>query len=209
MKFAVASAALVASAAATYDIEYVTKNTTTEITITSCSHNACATTVKPAIQTTITETVNGVETIYTTVCPLTQTTVTTTVEGVETVYTTVCPLTETTAETATPATTEAETPASEAATPATETPATTAPTTLAAESLVVTPATSSEEDSYIDLTTTPVSVVSTPVEATVYTQSSFTSTYNSSSAAVSTFEGGANLNAVGAAGIVGVVAMLI
>lgn len=192
MKFAVASAALAASVAATsvsesvsYDLVYVTNNVTTEVTITSCSDNKCATTVSPVAQTTVTTTVEGVETVYTTYCPLTAsettssettsseesslTTVTTTVEGVETVYTTYCPIT-----------------ATESA--------------------------SSDSVEYVDVTTTPTVTTSVGVESTTTAQSTFTSVYNSTSsvAAVSSYVGGANRNAVaGAVGIAGVAALLL
>lgn len=183
MKFAVASAAVFASAAAassiSYEVEYVTRNHTTEVTVTSCSNHACLTTVSPVIETTVTKTVNGVETVYTTVCPLTETTVTTTIEGVETVYTTVCPVTEASSVSAVSS------------------------TSAAAES--------SEEISFLDLTTTPTVIKTKGVEATQTAQFSFTTYYNSNSTAggISTFVGGANMNAVGAAGLVGVVAMLL
>lgn len=188
MKFAFASAAVVASAVAassiSYEVEYVTRNHTTEVTVTSCSNHACLTTVAPVIETTVTKTVNGVETVYTTVCPLTETTVTTTIEGVETIYTTVCPV-------------------AEAATS----------TSAAAESAVVAEFSveSSDEISYLDLTTTPTVTKTKGVEATETAQFSFTTYYNSNSTAggISTFVGGANMNAVGAAGLVGVVAMLL
>lgn len=192
MKFAIASAAIVASAAAassvSYEVETVTRNTTTEVTVTSCSLHACETTVKPVVETTITTTVDGVATVYTTVCPVTETVVTTTVKGVETVYTTVCPVTETSSVAATPATSSK-------------------PTLLEAKKSVV----SSELDIYVDLTTTPVVVTSTGVQATVTKQSTFVSLYAgaSSVANITTFAGGANVNAVGAAGLVGVVALLL
>lgn len=196
MKFAVASAALVASAAATsavsassisYEVEYVTRNHTTEVTVTSCSNHVCQTTVSPVMETTVTKTVNGVETVYTTVCPLTETVVTSTVEGVETIYTTVCPVTEAEA-TATP--TNAKAVSSVAA-------ASGAPS-------------SSEEISYLDLTTTPVVTKTSGVMATQTAQHSFTTYFNNSTVAgVSTFVAGANINAVGAAGLVGVVALLL
>lgn len=170
MKFAIASAAIVASAAAassvSYEVETVTRNTTTEVTVTSCSLHACETTVKPVVETTITTTVDGVATVYTTVCPVTET-------------------------------------SSVAATPATSSK----PTLLEAKKSVV----SSELDIYVDLTTTPVVVTSTGVQATVTKQSTFVSLYAgaSSVANITTFAGGANVNAVGAAGLVGVVALLL
>lgn len=170
MKFAVAALALATGALAatnltdnvSYEVETVTNLHTTEVTITSCSDNACATTVQSVVQSVVTETVNGVLTIYTTVCPLT----------------------ESTSETTTP---EA------------------APTSVAAESVV--PA-SSESDIYVDITTTPVVVVSSAAELTVYAQSTSTSIYNN--ATVSSFEGGANnIFVAGAAGVVGVAALLL
>lgn len=195
MKFAVASAALVASAAATsaisassisYEVEYVTRNHTTEVTVTSCSNHVCQTTVSPVVEATITKTVDGVETVYTTVCPLTETVVTSTVEGVETIYTTVCPVTE------------AE--------------ATATPTIAKGVSSVAAPSAASSDDeiSYVDLTTTPIVTETSGVQATKTAQHSFTTYYNNSTAAgVSTFVAGANINAVGAAGLVGVVALLL
>lgn len=103
-------------------IETVTEESTTIMTITSCSDNMCHETTVPAKETVTTVTVDDEVTSYTTVCPLSTETVesttvvtitscaddkchetvvpaketvaTTTVHGEETVYTTVCPLTE-------------------------------------------------------------------------------------------------------------------
>ena len=49
----------------------VTEHHTTEITITHCSDNKCATSVAPAVQSVNTVTIEGVVTEYTTYCPLT------------------------------------------------------------------------------------------------------------------------------------------
>ncbi|CAX45154.1 cell wall (manno)protein (precursor), putative [Candida dubliniensis CD36] len=187
----------------------VTEHHTTEITITSCSDNKCATSVAPAVQSVNTVTIEGIVTEYTTYCPLTasehekassslapvastESVVTTTISGVHTSYTTYCPLS-----------------GSESATPG----------TVAAES-----SSSSEEVSYVDVTSTPVVESTTNVELTTTAQSTlFTSYANStvsSSAApappsnVTTFEGGAvgvasNQITVGFAALAGLAAILL
>lgn len=51
-------------------LDTVTEQHTTDVTVTSCSDHACATTtINTTSQTTVTTTVNGIETVYTTVCP--------------------------------------------------------------------------------------------------------------------------------------------
>lgn len=73
MQFLVLALAAVAAAQSTiYDVETVTDNLTTDVTITSCPNNACATTVEATSQTVVTTTVDGVETVYTTICPETE-----------------------------------------------------------------------------------------------------------------------------------------
>lgn len=55
--------------AASTEIETVTDNHTTEVTITSCSgHPDCVADVATTSETVVTTTVNGVETLYTTIC---------------------------------------------------------------------------------------------------------------------------------------------
>lgn len=196
----------------------VTEHHTTEITITHCSDNKCATSVAPAVQSINTVTIEGVVTEYTTYCPLTasehkhkessspssvapvastESVVTTTISGVHTSYTTYCPLSG----------------SSEASTVIT-------PGTVAGES-----SSSSEEVSYVDVTSTPVVESTTDVELTLTAQSTlFTSYANSTgssssssvvpSANVTTFEGGAvggasNQITVGFAAIAGLAAILL
>lgn len=215
MKFALASAALVASAVSvsvesesvSLDIAYVTHNVTTEVTITSCSDNKCDSTVAPV--------------------PLTSSVVTTTVSGVETIYTTVCPESTESAPapapsapapaSSAPASAPAPAPSASAPGSAAPAPAPSASTPAAAPSAPVSAEAEnspipSGSDVYVDVTSTPVETASTGVELTVTAQSSFTSVYNSASpsAGVSTYAGGANRNAIaGAAGLVGAVALLL
>lgn len=134
----------------------------------------------------------------TTVQQQTQTTITTTVDGVKTVLTTVCPLTESGAA---------------------------APTSAAGENNEVAPesqAAASESDSYVDVTVTPTVTASTGVEATVTSQATFTSVYNSNGTAsssleaantadVSAYEGKANGQQamVGLAGLAALAAVLL
>ncbi|KAM9898528.1 hypothetical protein OXX79_003398 [Metschnikowia pulcherrima] len=177
MKFATASLALVASALAantttSYEVDTVTNNHTTEITITSCADNKCATTVQSVTNTVVTTTVDGVKTVYTTICPLTES--------------------------------ASATPVS-SATPVVSTK----PTTLAAESAV---SSSSDDVTYVDITTTPVVTASTGIQSTVYKQSTFTSVYNSSTSASPSvvFANNAPKNLLaGAAGVAGVAALLL
>lgn len=114
-------------------LQTVTNHQSTEVTITSCSNEACVTTSNSLVPSIATTTVEGVETVYTTYCPLsseeagevapttsqpstlagessaapgpssTETVVTTTVQGVETIYTTYCPLSSEEAATTAPA----------------------------------------------------------------------------------------------------------
>ncbi|CAG84446.1 DEHA2A03498p [Debaryomyces hansenii CBS767] len=131
----------------------------------------------------------------TTVQQQTQTTITTTVDGVKTVLTTVCPLTESGAA---------------------------APTSAAGENNEVAPESASESDSYVDVTVTPTVTASTGVEATVTSQATFTSVYNSNGTAsssleaantadVSAYEGKANGQQamVGLAGLAALAAVLL
>lgn len=68
---------------------------------------------------------------------------------------------------------------------------------------------SSDDITFVDVTTTPTITQSTGVEATVQVQSTFTSVYhNSSLAAVEDYEGGANKLAIGAGALVGVALLL-
>lgn len=183
-----------AMAITSYDIETVTNQHTTDVTITSCADNKCESTVDATSLTTVTTTIDGIETVYTTVCPESSSstlapeasteeksvtsTVTATVSGEITIYTTVCPETE--AE----ASTEAVLPESSEA--------------KGVPSSAVEDIASSEEITYVDVTVTPTVTASTGVEATVTAQSSFTSIYNSNSSAadVSTFEGAAASNQI-------------
>ncbi|KAK6455615.1 uncharacterized protein RJT20DRAFT_48512 [Scheffersomyces xylosifermentans] len=235
------AAALVASASAATTItslETVTEHSTTDVTITSCSKEACATTVEKSSLTVVTTTVEGIETIYTTYCPLSSeiaaesvvapssaTVITTTVEGIETIYTTYCPLTE--GEKAA----ESEAPVAPAAPSSVETVITTTVagvetiyTTYCPATEEATPATeapapaptvaASEEITYVDLTTTPVVTASTGVEETLteqYTLTSYYSSANASVAGVATYEGKANAQnfAVGVAGVAGLAAVLL
>ena len=158
----------------------VTEQSTTIITITSCSEDKCHETTVPATQGPTTTTVNGEETVYTTWCPVetetvastsyvtvtscneechetsipvTQGPTTATVSGSVVTYTTWCPVVTPSGTPATPAT--PTTPATNAPgtnTPATPaTPATNAPATTA-------PATTAPVVS----TPTTVAAVSTP-----------------------------------------------
>ncbi|KAG7195061.1 uncharacterized protein KQ657_004175 [Scheffersomyces spartinae] len=207
-------ATLIACAAA-FSNTTVTEYSTTDITITSCSDNKCTETTLPASLSVVTETVNGVETIYTTICPETETTpvpttvemttVTTTVEG--TVYTTVCPVTEVTPMTT--ITTTVEGTVYTTVCPVSEV------TVASTSATPVAPVSTSEGVSYVDLTTTPVVTVSSSVEATSYKQLTLTSYYASSAGnatvapEVSTFEGKAAQLAVGVAGFAGLAAVLL
>lgn len=204
-------------------VDTVTEHHTTDVTVTHCSHDACSTTVQAHTQTVVTETVNGVKTVYTTVCPLTEgsstvapapteeevvtATLTSTVNGEETVYTTVCPASEL------PATTPGS------AAPASSAPATTAP---APGSKAPAPAPAAEESesesdvTYVDVTVTPTVLETTGVEATITSQATLTSYYSSASsngtvAGVNTFEAkAAGQKAVlGAAGFAGLAAVLL
>lgn len=217
-----ASALLAATASAaitSYEIDTVTEHHTVDVTITSCSNNACETTVQKQVPTTLVTTVDGVKTVYTTYCPLTASStsslapvstktaasttsvVTTTVSGVETIYTTICPLTETTAATS------SVKPATTSAVPATPATSSVKPATLVSSAPAVSPGThavaptSSESDIYVDVTTTPTVTASTGVQATVTKQSTLFSYYSSSAhanssaiAGVSTFAGNAAHN---------------
>ncbi|QRG39120.1 hypothetical protein FDK38_003547 [Candidozyma auris] len=109
-------------------------------------------------------------------------------------------------------------PAPEASSPAAPGPAGTTPTTLAAQpttletSAAPAPGPESESDVYVDLTTTPTSVTSVGVEHTSYAQETFTSVQSpggNGTAGVSTFEGGANKQAVAGAAILGAAALLL
>lgn len=66
-------AALIAGASARTTLtqmDTVTEQHTTDVTVTHCSDDVCATTTINSIsQTTVTTTVDGIETVYTTVCP--------------------------------------------------------------------------------------------------------------------------------------------
>lgn len=146
----------------------------------------------------------------TTVQQQTQTTVTTTVDGVKTVLTTVCPLTESGAATPTSAA-----PENNEAAPESQAAQSEAPESQAA---------ASESDSYVDVTVTPTVTASTGVEATVTSQATFTSVYNSNGTAsgsssleaantadVSAYEGKANGQQamVGLAGLAALAAVLL
>ena len=216
-------ASMVAAKSTITAVDTVTEHHTTDVTVTHCSHDACSTTVQAHTQTVVTETVNGVKTVYTTVCPLTEeastvapastlapastveeeivtATLTTTVNGEETVYTTVCPASELPATTA---------PGSSA--PATPAPA---PGTKAP---VPAPAEESDSDiTYVDVTETPTVYETTGVEATITSQATLTSYYNSAAsnstvAGVNTFEAKAagQKAMLGAAGFAGLAAVLL
>lgn len=156
--------ALASAATTSYQIETVTENSTTDVTITSCSgHPDCV--AAEVVTSTPSETV-----------------VTTTVDGVKTYYTTVC---------------EESSPVAKA------------PEVSEAAS------SSSEEIVYVDVTSTPTVTASTGVEATVYKQSTMTTSYSTpggnSSVSPMEFEGLANNQQVmlGAAGFAGLAAILI
>lgn len=76
MKFQLAATAGLLSTAAALNATNMTSTatytdlTTTVVTITHCEENICSTQLSTAAQTVVTETVQGVETIYTTYCPL-------------------------------------------------------------------------------------------------------------------------------------------
>lgn len=145
----------------------------------------------------------------TTVQQQTQTTVTTTIDGVKTVLTTVCPLTESGAAAPTSAAGENNE---------------VAPESQAAQSEAPESQAASESDSYVDVTVTPTVTASTGVEATVTSQATFTSVYNSNGTAsgsssleaantadVSAYEGKANGQQamVGLAGLAALAAVLL
>ncbi|KAF3991275.1 hypothetical protein FT663_01700 [Candidozyma haemuli var. vulneris] len=68
-----AASAPAGSAPASVEVETVTNQHTTELTITSCSGvKSCETTVHAATETVVTKTVEGVETEYTTICPVSE-----------------------------------------------------------------------------------------------------------------------------------------
>ncbi|KAF6062793.1 Flocculin type 3 repeat family protein [Candida albicans] len=158
----------------------VTEHHTTEITITHCSDNKCATSVAPAVQSVNTVTIEE-SSSPSSVAPVasTESVVTTTISGVHTSYTTYCPLSG----------------SSEASTVIT-------PGTVAGES-----SSSSEEVSYVDVTSTPVVESTTDVELTLTAQSTlFTSYANSTGGAVG---GASNQITVGFAAIAGLAAILL
>lgn len=67
------ASALVASsygATTSTSLQTVTNHQSTEVTITSCSNEACVTTSNSLVPSVATTTVEGVETVYTTYCPL-------------------------------------------------------------------------------------------------------------------------------------------
>ncbi|KAL7664119.1 Uncharacterized protein ABC855_g2951 [[Candida] zeylanoides] len=220
-------ATLLSVAYAASAIETVTDHHTTEVTITSCSDDACdkstvapvESTSTPAPVTVITTTVSGEETIYTTICPETETTpspapkpetATTPVEPTspapkpETATTPVEPTSPAPKpETATiPSPVEPTSPAPKPTTAAPE------PTTAAPEPVVP----ESESDSYIDITVTPTVTSSTGVEHTETLQSTFTSVYQNSTTlapAVTSFNGANSQKmALGAVGIAGLALLM-
>lgn len=69
----IALAALATAATTSYQIETVTDNHTVDVTVTSCSgHPDCTAEAVVSTETTVTETVDGIQTIYTTVCALSE-----------------------------------------------------------------------------------------------------------------------------------------
>lgn len=188
-------ATLLSVAYAASAIETVTDHHTTEVTITSCSDDACDKSTVAPVESTST--------------PAPVTVITTTVSGEETIYTTICPETETTPSPApkpdtatTPSPVEPTSPAPEPTTAAPE-PTTAAPEPVAPES---------ESDSYIDITVTPTVTSSTGVEHTETLQSTFTSVYQNSTTlapAVTSFNGGNSQKmALGAVGIAGLALLM-
>lgn len=231
---AVAAAAANVSDSASIEVETVTNKHTTEITVTSChTDGPCQTTVHPATQTVVTKTVEGVATEYTTICPVSEEAAPLTGPapapapapsskapapapapgpGASSAPAAPAPAPAPSSAPAAPA------PAPEASSPAAPGPAGTTPTTLAAQpttletSAAPAPGPESESDVYVDLTTTPTSVTSVGVEHTSYAQETFTSVQlpgGNGTAGVSTFEGGANKQAVAGAAILGAAALLL
>jgi outer membrane biosynthesis protein TonB len=204
-------ATLLSVAYAASAIETVTDHHTTEVTITSCSDDACdkstvapvESTSTPAPVTVITTTVSGEETIYTTICPETETTPSPAPKP-ETATTPVEPTSPAPKpETATiPSPVEPTSPAPKPTTAAPE------PTTAAPEPVVP----ESESDSYIDITVTPTVTSSTGVEHTETLQSTFTSVYQNSTTlapAVTSFNGANSQKmALGAVGIAGLALLM-
>lgn len=218
---AVAAAAANVSDSASIEVETVTNKHTTEITVTSChTDGPCQTTVHPATQTVVTKTVEGVATEYTTICPVSE-------EAAPLTGPAPAPAPAPSSKAPAPAPAPgpgassapaAPAPAPEASSPAAPGPAGTTPTTLAAQpttletSAAPAPGPESESDVYVDLTTTPTSVTSVGVEHTSYAQETFTSVQlpgGNGTAGVSTFEGGANKQAVAGAAILGAAALLL
>lgn len=238
MQYSVLSALSLASVVAAKStitaVDTVTQHHTTDVTITSCSHDACSTTVQAHTQTVVTKTVNGVATEYTTICPVSEeekktvapaatspkeeivtATVTQTVNGEETVYTTVCPASEVPEQKA-PETAAPETAAPNTVAPGTAAPGTAAPGTAVPAAPETTAAAQESEDvTYVDITTTPTVLETTGVEATITSQETLTSVYNSgnssSLAGVNTFEAKAagHKAVLGAAGFAGLAAVLL
>lgn len=235
---AVAAAAANVSDSASIEVETVTNKHTTEITVTSChTDGPCQTTVHPATQTVVTKTVEGVATEYTTICPVSEEAAPLTGPapapapapgpGASSAPAAPAPAPAPSSEAPAPAPAPgpgassapaAPAPAPEASSPAAPGPAGTTPTTLAAQpttletSAAPAPGPESESDVYVDLTTTPTSVTSVGVEHTSYAQETFTSVQlpgGNGTAGVSTFEGGANKQAVAGAAILGAAALLL
>lgn len=190
MKSALLFAALATAASTLYEIEYVTRNHTTEVTVTLCLDHACATTVHAAIETTVTSTVNGVETVYTTICPLTEL-----AHAAAPVPHSAAAVSSVSAPLSAPVSKAAQ--ASPSTTPS-KAPVSVLPSLAG--------------DSFVDVTVTPTTVVTKPVEATTYAQLTFTLVFNSnlSVAGVSAFEAGARRAGAGAAALaVGAAAWLL
>lgn len=192
-------AGVLASSVYAYANETVTQYETTLLTITSCSENKCDTTVTPVIPSVATVTVQGFVTEYTTYCPITA------------------------EEEASPASSLAgesvvssltETVVTETVSGVETIYTTVCPLTESTTKKAEVETASSEEISYVDLTTTPVVSSTVEAEETVYAQSTLFTSYasNASSIAnVSTYEGAANSNnmAVGFAAIAGLAAVLL
>lgn len=189
-----------------YDVETQTQLSTTDVTITSCSEHACTATVETTSHTIVTTTVNGIETVYTTVCPLTE-------------HTKAAVSTEAPAAPAAPVSSAAPAapaaPASSAAAAAPVAPASSAAPAAVAPVASEAAEASSGSNVYVDVTVTPTVQATTGVEATVTSQSTFTSVYNSQNssavAAVSTYagEGSSPKVMIGAVGLAGLAAVLL
>lgn len=76
MQYFILAATLAAVASAqstiTQEVATVTEHSTTDVTITSCSNDACVSTAQSTSYSTVTTTVDGIETVYTTICPETE-----------------------------------------------------------------------------------------------------------------------------------------